>query len=48
MPDLDDLVLLALLSLGLGMTTATALQAPEGYEDDTGFHFSDRPVEIGP
>jgi hypothetical protein len=44
MLDLDDLILIVLLavgvSCGIGATTTFALQAPEGYEDDSGFHFS--------
>ena len=39
MPALGNLVLFAFISLGLVATTAAALQAPEGYEDETGFHF---------
>jgi len=35
-----NLILFAFISLGLVATTAAALQAPAGYEDETGFHFA--------
>ena len=43
MPEIEDLILLAVLSL-FGMTAATAALtafAPTGYEDETGFHIDE-------
>ena len=42
--ELDELMQVVLLALGMfscaGAATVFARQAPEGYEDDNGFHFS--------
>lgn len=44
MLDFEDLILVAVLALGMscgiGATSISACQAPVGYEDETGFHFS--------
>ena len=37
--DIDDFILIAMLAVGA--TTGAVWGAPEGYEDETGFHFSD-------
>ena len=36
-----DLDFVLITVIALGATTVVVLRAPEGYEDETGFHFAD-------